>query len=83
MVAYHLKLEEGVTKTKLNYFCDGRRYFLHLPNLFHEFAQQHHTSGTQKTVDNLNLFKKTLDTFKYVYPTATFQTMMLALDTGA
>ena len=41
MVNYHFKVEEGLTKAKLDEFCDGRNYFLHLTNLLHEFLQQY------------------------------------------
>ena len=70
-------------KEKLNYFCGGRNYFLYIPKLLHEFGQQYHTSGTQQAVENLNIFKLTLDACKYVYPDANFHTIMLAWDTGA
>ena len=83
MVDYHFKVEEGVMKAKLNYFCGGRNYFLYIPKLLHEFGQQYHTYGTQQAVENLNIFKLTLDACKYVYPDANFHTIMLAWDTGA
>ena len=83
MVDYHFKVEERVTKEKLNAFCDVRNDFLCLPNILREFAQQDQTYGTQHDVDNLNIFKSMLDACKDVNTVATFQTMILEWNTGA
>ena len=53
-VYYHLKVEEGVTNKNK---CDSSNYFLHLPKLLHEFAQQDQTSGSQQDMYSLNIFQ--------------------------
>ena len=77
MIYYNLKVEEVVTKEKLNDFCDGSNDFICLPKLLREFAQQHHKSGAQQAVDSLNIFNSPLDACKDMNPFPNFQTMML------
>ena len=54
---YHLKMEEGVTKEKLNAFCGDSNYFLRLPKLLREFVQQDQENGSYQAVYCLNIFK--------------------------
>ena len=74
-VYYHLKVEEGVTNKNK---CDSSNYFLHLPKLLHEFAQQDQTSVTQQDVYILNILKSNLYVWKDVDQVDTFQTIMLS-----
>ena len=82
MIDYHFKVEEGVTKEKVNEFCDDRNDLLHLPKLLREFAQQDQTYGEQQIVDSLNILNSLLDACKDMNTFDTFQTMMLVWDTS-
>ena len=53
-----------------------------MPNILCEFAQQDHTSCSQQAMGCLNIFKSTLDVWKYVDTAATFKTMIFAWNTG-
>ena len=60
IVGYNFKVDQGVTSEKLNAFFDGRNYFMHIPNILCEFAQQDYTPGAQHDADRLNISKSTL-----------------------
>ena len=77
------KWRRGSQRKKLNEFCEGRDDFLRLPNILQKFVQQDQTYGANQAMDCLILFKSMLDACKDVNPVSTFQTMMLAWDTGA